>query len=109
MPHTQHSGFLFFEVQFTTFCYQKPRAYQIKNKGKSAGFPTQENALLLIQTAVTRFAPYAGSSLVFNQFQCPLAEGDFVHIASRAAFAPVKANIYANILSHGRLMSTMTK
>jgi hypothetical protein len=70
---------LFFEVQFTTFRHAAA-ANQIKTKGKRAGFDTRKCANFEPDPSYAFCAVFCG--LLFDQFQCPLAEGYFVHIAS---------------------------
>lgn len=69
----------FFEVQFTTFRHAAA-ANQIKTKGKRAGFDTRKCANFEPDPSYAFCAVFCG--LLFDQFQCPLAEGYFVHIAS---------------------------
>jgi len=78
---------LFFEVEFTTFC-KGPAAYQIKTKGESAGFYARKCANFEPDPSYSLSTVLRG--LLFNQFQCPLAEGYFVHTAS-CEVAVVKA------------------
>jgi hypothetical protein len=80
-------GFLFFEVEFTTFC-KGATAYQIKTKGESAGFYARKCANFEPDPSYPFCTVLCG--LLFNQFQCPLAEGYFVHIASHVV-AVIKA------------------
>lgn len=60
--------------------YDTAAANQIKTKGKRAGFDTRKCANFEPDPSYAFCAVFCG--LLFDQFQCPLAEGYFVHIAS---------------------------
>ncbi|STW68011.1 Uncharacterised protein [Klebsiella pneumoniae] len=73
---------LFGDMQFAPLA-SVPRQTSSKQKVRALA-STQENAPTLSHTPVTRRAP-ACCACCFNNFQRPLAEGDFVHSRLRIA------------------------